>query len=101
MDQNRLVELLVQRAEYSAIKKKISDLPLPYRWIITAKYIDKQKDTQICKQLKHGRTRFYHVLEEGLRLLIREIDEEGLNLFLKENYFRKSEQSEQCEQSEH
>ena len=90
-----------RRADCVALKRKITALPQPYRWIITAKYIDRQKDTQICKQLKHGRTRFYHILEEGLRLLLREIDEEGLNLFLKENYFQKSEQCEQSEQCEH
>lgn len=73
LDRCLLVDLLRQRARYAALKREIISLPLPYRWILTAKFIDGQKDTQIRARVKFGKTRYYQTVNEGLEILLRQI----------------------------
>ena len=73
-DRCLLIDLLRLRAQYTALKKEIISLPLPYRWILTAKYIDGQKDTQIRARVNFGKTRYYQTVNEGLEILLRQIN---------------------------
>lgn|GEM_PF-2963246 len=71
---NQLIGLMRLRAQYAALKRDIISLPLPYRWILTAKYIDGQKDTQIRARVNFGKTRYYQTVNEGLEILLRQIN---------------------------